>query len=202
MMIEIDLTGSNVSFYIKGNTANNCQSGFAVFFTPNCLAGVKSILVENNIETFGGTATGSKGMIGCDSPNASGNTLNTNCVIFSSGNTIPLLRIDYTDGTFIGNRTLAYITAKFTLSQLYVFGWLYSGYSLLGPTGSVGIALSPLLLTGTTLSLPRVYVSSNGGTTITTSNNYFGYNSGNTGCIGWGNNFYGTDTAPGCTKYL
>jgi hypothetical protein len=135
-MVDISLQGSNIRFYVSKNIAT-CTSGFLIFFSLP-LNGVTQIHVIQNTEILGGTATGSKGIIGIDSP--SNSTISFNTTIYSAGNTVPTLRVDYSDLTNpIANqpRVIAYATARFTPGQTYnVIVPLVK--NIVGPTGPTG----------------------------------------------------------------
>jgi hypothetical protein len=102
------------------------------------LDGVKQIYVIQNTEILGGTATGSKGIIGIDSPASS--VISFNTLIYSSSNSTPVLRSDYTDLTTpAANQpsTVAYATARFTPAQTYnvIVPFIKN---IIGPTGTTG----------------------------------------------------------------
>ncbi len=113
LMVDISMTNSNFSIYASSNNMS-CTSGFILFYSLP-LDGIKQIYLYNNTETLGGTATGSKGLIGLDSP--SNSVISFNTKIYSSKNTVPLLRADYTDlvnPIAKQERVIAYATARFT----------------------------------------------------------------------------------------
>jgi len=112
-MVDISLAASNFSIYASNNSLS-CTSGFMIFFASP-LDGIKQIYLYNNTETLGGAATGSKGLIGIDSP--SNSVISFNTKIYSAKNTVPLLRADYTDLVAPAAnqpRVVAYATARFT----------------------------------------------------------------------------------------
>jgi hypothetical protein len=137
LMVDISLQGSNFSLYVSKNTMT-CTSGFLLFYVLP-LDGIKQIYVIQNTEILGGTATGSKGLIGFDSISAS--VISFNTLIYSSGNVIPAVRSDYTDLTSPSANqpsTVAYATAIFTPSQTYnLIAPLVK--NLIGPTGPTGM---------------------------------------------------------------
>ena len=92
-------------------------------------------------ETLGGTATGSKGVIGIDSPASS--VISFNTLIYSSSNSTPVLRSDYTDLTTPSANqplTIAYATARFTPAQTYnvIVPFIKNIIGPTGPTGTTG----------------------------------------------------------------
>jgi hypothetical protein len=118
LMVDINLVGSNFSLYVSNNTMTT-TSGFIIFFALP-FDGIKQIYLYNNTEILGPAITGSKGIIGLDSPASSVISFNTK--IYSSRNTIPILRVDYTDlinPLAEQPRVIAYATSKFTPAQLY-----------------------------------------------------------------------------------
>jgi len=136
LMVDISLQGSNFSLFISKNTMT-CTSGFIIFYALP-LDGVKQIYVIQNTEILGGTATGSKGIIGIDSPASS--VISFNTLIYSSSNSTPVLRSDYTDLTTpAANQpsTVAYATARFTPAQTYnvIVPFIKN---IIGPTGTTG----------------------------------------------------------------
>jgi hypothetical protein len=153
LMVDISLQGSNFSLFISKNTMT-CTSGFIIFYALP-LDGVKQIYVIQNTEILGGTATGSKGIIGIDSPSSS--VISFNTLIYSSSNITPVLRSDYTDLTTpAANQpsTVAYATARFTPSQTYnvIVPFIKN---IIGPTGTTGTtgpqgATGPTGITGPT----------------------------------------------------
>ena len=150
IMVDIALTGSNISFYVSRNTIT-CSSGFIIFFVSPMLTGVKQIYVIDNVEILGGTATGSKGVIGLDVVTTG--TIDFTTLIYSARNTIPLLRSDYTDLTStLANqaRVIAYATAKFTPLQSYslIVPFIANITGPTGPTGPTG-AVGAQGVTGT-----------------------------------------------------
>lgn len=118
LMVDISLTNSNLSIYASHNTITS-TSGFMIFYSLP-LSGVKQIYLYKNTEILGGPATGSKGLIGLDSPSSS--TISFNTKIYAADNTIPVLRGDYTDLTNpLANqpKTVAYASIRFTPTQQY-----------------------------------------------------------------------------------
>lgn len=113
LMVDIPLTNSNFSIYASSNIMS-CTSGFMIFYALP-LDGIKQIYLYNNTELLGGAASGSKGLIGLDSP--SNSVISFNTKIYSAKNTVPYLRADYTDLVNpVANqaRVIAYATARFT----------------------------------------------------------------------------------------
>ena len=139
LMVDISLQGSNFSLFISKNTMT-CTSGFIIFYALP-LDGVKQIYVIQNTEILGGTATGSKGVIGIDSPASS--VISFNTLIYSSSNSTPVLRSDYTDLTTPSANqplTIAYATARFTPAQTYnvIVPFIKNIIGPTGPTGTTG----------------------------------------------------------------
>lgn len=97
------------------NNKINCSSGFIIFFSANALQGVKDIYLENNQEILGATATGSKGLVGLDQLSTNG-TINMLCDIYNYNNIVPALRVDYTDLSAEGNKSIAVVINKFNYS--------------------------------------------------------------------------------------
>ena len=90
----------NIKFYIHDNTIQS-SSGFVIFFNGTPLRGIQNVVAYNNIETLGGTATGSKGILALD--NTTLFTLPTNTsapFITSFSNIVPALRSDYASWSF------------------------------------------------------------------------------------------------------
>lgn len=115
-MFENTFTSNSNLRIICLNNKINCSSGFIIFYSSSSLQGIKDIYLENNQEILGGTATGSKGLVGLDQLSTNG-TINSNCQIYEFNNIVPNLRIDYSDITVEQNRTVAMATGKFTLSN-------------------------------------------------------------------------------------
>lgn len=93
----------NVKFWIHDNTIQS-SSGFMIFYSLIPMTGVYSIVAYNNTETLGGTAVGSKGIIGLDYFSAT--TLpdrNGPPYITTFDNVQPALRADYTGWTSDNN---------------------------------------------------------------------------------------------------
>jgi len=118
LMVDINMFGSNFSLYVSSNNMV-ATSGFIIFYSIP-LFGIKQIYVYNNVETLALGISGSKGIIGIDSPGIS--TLNQDVIIYSAGNVVPELRTDYTDlinPEANQPRVIAYAAAKFTPTQPY-----------------------------------------------------------------------------------
>jgi hypothetical protein len=93
----------NVKFYIHDNTIQS-SSGFCIFFNLTPLRGIQNIIAYNNIETLGGTATGSKGILAIDASSAL--TLPSTFTapfITSFSNSHPALRDDYRAWSYDGD---------------------------------------------------------------------------------------------------
>jgi hypothetical protein len=93
----------NLQFWIHDNNIVT-TSGFMIFYSVTPMTGVLRIVAYNNTEVLGGTATGSKGIIACDS--ASTTTLPSKTgtpYITTFNNTQPALRTDYTGWTSDNN---------------------------------------------------------------------------------------------------
>lgn len=118
LMLEVNMTNANFSLYVSSNTMTT-MSGFIILYSSP-LDGIKQIYLYNNTEILGVGNTGTKGIIGLDSPSASVISFNTK--IYSSRNTIPVLRADYTDLINpLANqpKVIAYATARFSPLQTY-----------------------------------------------------------------------------------
>lgn len=118
LMVEVNLTNANFSLYVSSNTMTT-TSGFIILYSFP-LEGIKQIYLYNNTEILASGITGSKGIIGLDSP--ANSVISFNTKIYSSRNTIPILRADYTDLINpLANqpKVIAYATARFTPAQTY-----------------------------------------------------------------------------------
>ena len=135
LMVETSLEGTNCSFMIKNNIFS-CINGFCVFFTKYCLSGIKVIVIENNTELLiSASINGTAGIISCDN-SVSGSI--TPIHIYSSGNyTNTYMRSGYAN-LYDDQDIIGYNTTKFTISNFYVYGWIFSGSSV-GATGATGI---------------------------------------------------------------
>jgi hypothetical protein len=106
--------GANMKYWLHDNTIQS-SSGFFIFFNATPLRGIETIVAYNNIETIGGGATGSKGIIALDQ-NSGLSTLPARLVapfVTLFNNTLPPLRSDYAGWT--NSNELAYNTNRFSV---------------------------------------------------------------------------------------